>query len=109
MQYLHDQLTGPWNGQFNPKLANPNDLNPKVCLALSLAFKANAQAMAVVKALGNESTPALIKARLAISVINSAKKAGDTLSTAVYQGAIVYNFILCSLGVKRELYTVVSL
>lgn len=106
MQYLHENLssTSLWHRAFNSKMANPVDLHPNVCLGLAQLFKGSAQAMAVVKALGTETTPSAVKARLAVSVVNQMKQAHDTLSTSVYNAAIVYSFLLSHTAVKRELF-----
>lgn len=76
--------SGNWKRTFNPRMPNPPEVSEHVCACLASLFKANAQSMAFVKALNSGSTsPATIKSRLSVGVVNSYSTAITHLLAAV--------------------------
>ncbi len=108
MQFLHTQIdSGVWNRSYSTKFPNPNDINAKVCLCLSLLFKASAQAMAVTKALNTETTPSGIKARLAISVMNTTRLSLDAIQH-LPNAINLYQYFMSHIAITRELYSAIA-
>lgn len=103
MMFIHDNIINQkWSHMFSPKAPNPVDINAYVCKGFALYFKASAQIMAAMKALHNDATPALIKARLCVAVINSAKASLECLNSVSGVSRLA---LFSHLGIIRELYT----
>lgn len=73
MEYMYSYLGNKGSQAYSNRFPNPAEVNPQVCLAMASIFKANAQAMAVTKAMLKESsTPASLLCKIAVTVSNSA-------------------------------------
>ena len=95
--------SGQWKRQFSRRAPNPPELCEHVCAALALMFKGQAQAMAFMKSANVGSTPATIKSRLAVGVINSMTGAFNTFCGAP-DAIALYGDYMAHIHITRQLY-----
>jgi len=112
MDYLAKNIQeGKYNKMVHFKHRNPPETLGSICYSLAMLFKANAQDMATIKAMNNDTTSSTVKARLAISVmkqINGCYESITQLNLSSPNLRETYlNNVLIYLGVQRELFTAV--
>lgn len=104
MSYLATNIgNGTWKRQFNKRMPNPPEVCEQACQALALLFKGQAQAMSFLKTANAGSTPATIKARLAVGVVNSVAAAFNTMC-GIAEAPVIYADLLSQMNTTRQLY-----
>lgn len=108
MSFLATNIgNGTWKKQFNKRAPNPPEVCEQTCQSLAILFKGQAQAMSFMKTTTAGSTPATIKARLAVGVVNSFTGAFDTLCS-IPEAPVVHADLLTQVHITRQLYSALA-
>lgn len=99
--------SGHWRRQFSRRAPNPPELCEHVCASLALMFKGQAQSMAFMKSANVGATPATIKSRLAVGVINSMTAAFNTFCGAP-DAISLYGDFMAHIHITRQLYAALA-